>query len=523
MKNRGRFARKMPTRLLPDIQAKVREWDQRYGIGYIPCITSAKDVHIKNWQNIDFSTIDFEANLKAGLYDQGIALVLGKTLTPPDAPYNYSFALDFDGWDAIEAWFGNWENVLSASQKTRIEWHDDKEKIHYIFLSKRPIQNRKIKIKRSQLEIRCENQLLFCSPFTHKDGIPYTPLGTHRIVILDENQLLSLEAQIDTLCHGYMSDHDKQRYIAWLEDPNTILGEGQGRHPALVTLGMSYYFRSNNGWFKLTDEERKIKLSEWHVQHCKPPKPEKEFDKIWGWIVDHCKGKRDEEFKNKKISVTAATAIKSEDYADELIKEYNLITLWDTDDIWRYAISVGIFVPHAEPIIKARIEEDLGHPYIDKNGEERPGITTRGVNECLDHIRRRTYTSRDALNPYLEWIACNNCMINLKRPGETWPFNPEFMCTTRIPVKYIKYNLPHSDCGNISDFFRLVECACHFWINFYCCTGNANCAKKAEFEHEKRACSTVNNNRKTAEPWNLGTYFLLCDSSKKEVRGGFIY
>lgn len=63
----------------------------------------------------------------------------------------------------------------------------------------------------------------------------------------------------------------------------------------------------------------------------------------------------------------------------------------------------------------------------------------------------------------------------------------------------------------------------NFWINFYCCTGIASCAKKAEIEHEKEACSAASKNRKAAEPWNFGTYFLLCDSSKKEVRDGFIY
>lgn len=129
--------------------------------------------------------------------------MLGRTLTPDDAPYNYSFALDFDGWDAVQARFGSWEQVLVAANRTRIEWHGDKAHIHYMFLSKRPIANRKItKIKGAQLEVRCERQLLFCSPFVHKDGIPYAPIGTYKIAILDEKQLLAIEAQIDTLYQG---------------------------------------------------------------------------------------------------------------------------------------------------------------------------------------------------------------------------------------------------------------------------------------------------------------------------------
>jgi hypothetical protein len=48
-------------------------------------------------------------------YDNGIALVLGKTL--PGCPYPYCFALDFDGEYAVMEFFGSWENVLSLSKK----------------------------------------------------------------------------------------------------------------------------------------------------------------------------------------------------------------------------------------------------------------------------------------------------------------------------------------------------------------------------------------------------------------------
>ena len=71
----------------------------------------------------------------------------------------------------------------------------------------------------SQIEIRCENELLFASPSIHEDGTPYTPLGTSEISVLDENQLLNLEAKINSppFCDGYMSDENKQRYIQWLK------------------------------------------------------------------------------------------------------------------------------------------------------------------------------------------------------------------------------------------------------------------------------------------------------------------
>jgi hypothetical protein len=95
-----------------------------------------------------------------------------------------SFAFDFDDWDAVEAWFGCWENVLAWSNKTRIEWHEDKRKVHMLFLAYRPVANRKIKIKNAFLEVRCEEQLLFVHPSIHPDGNTWKPLGTEQIALL---------------------------------------------------------------------------------------------------------------------------------------------------------------------------------------------------------------------------------------------------------------------------------------------------------------------------------------------------
>ena len=108
------------TRLTPEQQSAVLYWPTIAKIPIIPCQTyPKKEVHEKDWPNIDFTHVDFRAKLAAGEYDNGIALVLGKTLSG----MHYPLALDFDGWDAVLEWFGSWEQVLSSSQKTRIEWH----------------------------------------------------------------------------------------------------------------------------------------------------------------------------------------------------------------------------------------------------------------------------------------------------------------------------------------------------------------------------------------------------------------
>jgi hypothetical protein len=203
-------------------------------------------------------------------------------------------------------------------------------------LARRPILNRKIKIKGSLLEVRCEKQLLFAAPSIHKDGNAYEPIGTTEIAILEEMKLLQLEAKIDTLSHGYMSDENKQRYIAWLEDPNTKIKEHEGRHDAIKTLGCSYYYRYNNGWRNLTDDQRHDKLHKWNWQHCIPPLPEKEFNDIWKWIVDRHRKQRDklrEQLEDKRRKA-----------AEERSREFNKTTLLNSysqdiqnslaDNIW---------------------------------------------------------------------------------------------------------------------------------------------------------------------------------------------
>jgi hypothetical protein len=259
---------------------------------------------VTGWPNLNLNTVDYEGNLKAGLYKNGIAIITGKCLEPDSN--RFSFALDFDGWDAVVVWFGGnceeetWNKIIEMSKKTRIEWHQDKCKLHMILFSNRPVTNKKIKIKDSQLEIRCEKNLLFSYPSYNMDGNQYVPLGTYEIAILAESQLLQLEAKIESVCEGYMSDSNKSEYIKWLENLDNwkSIGVGQGRHNALVILGTSYYYRYSNGWHDLTDDDRREKL--WEMNSLlKVPKPETEFNQIWKWIVDTHRKTRDQKHEEE--------------------------------------------------------------------------------------------------------------------------------------------------------------------------------------------------------------------------------
>jgi hypothetical protein len=294
----------MVTNLTPEEQAAILCWPHIRRIGFIEADSRNKTIGVKNWQKIDLDNIDYEANLQAGRYDNGIAIRLGKTLTngrnnDDDKPL-YTFALDFDGENAVNEWFGTWENVLKLSQKTRVEWHEDKTRIHVICMSERPVTNKRIHIENSFLEVRCENNLLFVSPSIHKDGRPYCPMGTEEICILPEMDLLRFEARIEGLSSegGYMSDDDRAAYDKWLDLPKTILGEGQGRHDALKFKIIRYYYKYEKHWRKYTDQQRFDLAWVWNERHCDPPKSREEFDSLCKWVVKHHTSKRDEIHKN---------------------------------------------------------------------------------------------------------------------------------------------------------------------------------------------------------------------------------
>jgi hypothetical protein len=291
----------LTSRLSEEQRRAISYWFETADVGIIPTDTKNKAIHQNGWSQTDFSSVDFYGELNSGQYDNGIAIRTGKTIS---GKY-YLIAIDFDGEDAVRAWFGDWEQVLQVAKQTRIEWHGDRGRLHMFLLTNRPIRNKRIHIKSSLLEAKCERQALFVSPSIHKDGNPYTPLNLGEISIINENQLLQLESKIDSFCDGYMSDENKLRYIQWLEDPEnfTRLGVGQGRHNGLVTLGTSYYYRYNDEWKDYTDEQRKAKLGEWNMKLA-VPKSEKEFDDIWKWIVEIHRRTRDKQHEKLREEET---------------------------------------------------------------------------------------------------------------------------------------------------------------------------------------------------------------------------
>lgn len=134
---------------------------------------------------------------------------------------------------------------------------------------------------------------------------------------------------------------------------------------------------------------------------------------------------------------------------DYLTQMYSFATLRDTEEIYYYDIYKGIFVPNGEQFIKGEVVAT----YRD--------ISTKDMNEIINHIKWETYIDRIEFDAKIEWVACENCMINLLT-GETKPFSPDNMATVQIPVyfnenslsssKEYSNNIKNSPCPKIMKF-----------------------------------------------------------------------
>jgi hypothetical protein len=178
---------KTTTKLSKEDQKILMRWPYVYGIPIFEADSVNKEIHLSGWSTSDFR--------QKGRYDKGAAARLGPTLKGD----LYSVCLDFDGWEAVFAWFESWDRVVALAQKTLIEWHQNKGKIHVLMFTKESIPNKKIHVGKDNvlLEVRCDKQPLFISPSLHRDGNKYSPLGADKIELLDDIGLLKLRAKID--------------------------------------------------------------------------------------------------------------------------------------------------------------------------------------------------------------------------------------------------------------------------------------------------------------------------------------
>jgi P4 family phage/plasmid primase-like protien len=134
---------------------------------------------------------------------------------------------------------------------------------------------------------------------------------------------------------------------------------------------------------------------------------------------DHGQQEQEQEQKRSNLEVQILQFVD-----EELIEQLHLITMSDNDEIWYYDEETGIYRRNAESIIVHMLETRF-----------HGNMNNKRTSEALGVIRRVTQSPRTIFNPSINWIATENCMINIAT-GQTRAFSPEFLCTTKIPVLY---------------------------------------------------------------------------------------
>jgi putative DNA primase/helicase len=434
-------------------------WRNRIGVNIIPADSRNKRP-IVLWKEFQDKPIPGRLHNQwknQSLFDNGIAIILGKVWHRNDRQDYYLNCIDVDNLRAIQEFFarnGKATTIEEFSKKTIIEQHrDNPNRLHlYVYTVGKPLRDKSSDVGRLSgnvdpdtipaFEVKASSNLLsFCCPGIHKDGHKVEIIGIREPAVLEGGTIDDMQDHIDAICIKYdlirgNNNSNNQIPISELFKDDTIIYEGHNRHAALLRV-MESLLRRNAGLLSPDQIERLSK--EWNVKHCQPPLDDGEFGKQWKCALD---------FIAKRSYNNSTSSPKQqedeEDYIDGLIEEYHFKTIRDNGDIWYYDSKNGIFIPNAESIIKERLEADFRY-------SDNP-ITSYQKNECIIHIQHRTYINRDDLNHDIAWIACNNCMINLIT-GEIQPFDPKFLSTTRIPVNY-DHGYP---TGMYADFFRYVE------------------------------------------------------------------
>jgi hypothetical protein len=247
----------------------VSFWTKTVGAHIIEYNSRKKESFHKSWPTEDDTKYDYEADVQAGRYDNGIAVRTGLLHRGPFIGL-YLGCIDFDNEETFLAWCQGSEykdSLDTLSRWTRVDWHKNPAKLHIFFLSKAPLKN----IKRQGIEVYNERANLICVYGIHKDGNRIEPYGVEKIAVVDDSKLLDIQNKIESVIPDYNTRGDNtaaHNHIIELEKPETVVGRGHV-HNSLAKMMASVYFRYKGEWEYKSDEERLQYCIDWEIQKAK--------------------------------------------------------------------------------------------------------------------------------------------------------------------------------------------------------------------------------------------------------------
>lgn len=455
-------------------------WHYDVGVPTIPgkFKTKMPAVYWEGFQENAPTDEDHKRWLNEGKYGGGVMILCGQVCYRTDRNNLYLVGLDFDlqrGIDAFLTRGGKLESLQDIARQTLVEQREDApDRCHIFFYSpikfpvKRPDDVLGIEVKSSW-----DHGLMRVTPSIGESGAQLKIIGAAREpLVLTEEQAAKtlqhlnhicidagveyLQKGSDTSSSSFLTPELKQvikaKDISYASKDKVKIASGY-RHVTLISVANSILFKYLDRE-KTNEEQLKEFFFAINTFLCKPePLPNKEAEAIWNSAIkwayprilnEYLQGKRKAaKTREEEAEEEQQKQQDLEQLIQDLIAQYHFKTLKDSypkEEVWYYSEQTGNFAQNGEVIIKDRLESEFGIE-----------ISNKGINEFIGHVQRRTYFDRTDFNPTIEWMACDNCMLNL-RTGETADFSPEFLNTNYIPVKYD----PGAQCPKIMEFLRAI-------------------------------------------------------------------
>ena len=512
-------------------------WHYDVGVPTIPgkFKTKMPSVYWEGYQQNPPTEEEHKRWLNEGKYCGGVIILCGAVCYRKDREHLYLVGIDIDRKEGINA-FCTRDGKTSPlkdqlAKQTVVEKHEDNpDRCHIFFYSpfkfpvKRPDEVLGIEVKSSW-----DHGLMRVAPSVTENGCSLKIIGTAKEpFILNELGAAEMLQHINHICIDkgvdYLqkgNDTNNNTFLTRelkqvIKSQDVSFGTTDKVKIALGYRNVTLISVANSILFNHLDKDRtnEERLKEFffaiNTFLCKPePLPNKEAEAIWASAIKWAWPRiLNQILQGKRRGVQARTEKKEEDQGelekliDELHQEYHFKTLKDSypkEEVWYYNGSTGNFLPNGEVIIKAKLEEEFGLE-----------ITNKFVSEFLGHIQRRTYFDRNKFNPNIEWLATANCMLNL-RTVQTAPFNPDFLNTTYIPVKYSSQEpcpkimkflhdiVEPEDVELVLDFMAYCLWRDYKYANWLLCVGSGQNGKSILFNLIERFLGKQNTSSESLE------------------------
>jgi Bifunctional DNA primase/polymerase, N-terminal len=367
-------------------------WRYKIGANTVPANTKLKGVKgqenkvfktlWKRFQNSPLTEAEFQKQLDNHEYDNGIAVMAGKTWHNPERVDERLIEIDIDNLRGKEEFLtdedGKVRSVEEAAKKWMIEQHETApNRLHLYFRAPRGIPN-KAPDEVLGIEVKAEGEhgVTFCANSPHPNGDQYEIIGTNEPELLTEKETIALMQHIDQICrkHGvtYL-DHrsiltDQLREIGRTLKipgrPKPKINEGV-RHPTMISFCNTVFFNNLNDTNEL--ELRNFCLGV-NNEICKPPLPDSEIADIINDTLDFVHRRRIKEAAQATVKLESETSGEDAKQADELTGLDSSIREQLTPHIYK-VISFNpliMYVAHQQQnvIIKVNVNFKKGDKHV---------------------------------------------------------------------------------------------------------------------------------------------------------------